>query len=606
MRPEFPEPARTELAQARGAVETSRERLAELEHALAGHDRRALESRREALVAERSPLREELTKVQAQLDDIERSLLANAKVIGTTVTRSYLSAKDLGAFDTVILDEASMVLLPALYLAAGLAKQRVVICGDFNQLPPIVQTDQQAIFDELGNDVFRASGVTKACRAGTADPRVVMLDVQHRMVQPVCDVMAQAMPYPGLRTHPDANHRRGNRPPPAPYDGPLTVVDSSRLWPFESRNLLGSRFNLMHTLLVRNLCWHLAEAGFVENKGSLGVCTPYAAQAKLISEILHDEGLGERITASTVHRYQGAERRMMILDVPESIGSGFNIGRFIQADHVDDDGAKLLNVAVSRTQEHLVILANLTYLDAKLPSLAKLRFYLHEMQRRGRVVDAQEVLNLRPISEDLRRYGGGTEIDWDDDSAGVFRQEGFDRLFQQDVARAKKSVAIFSGFVTPQRVGAYGDLFRRKIEEGVVIRCVTRPPANNGTMDPEESRRALDALEGVGVVLDTRWVIHEKVVIIDDETVWFGSLNPLSHTSRTDELMQRVVSKGWALKLASLLAVVPTGSSNLAGISVRKENPPCEGCGGRTCYLRGKWGPYFQCEVCRKNKTIRR
>ena len=107
-------------------------------------------------------------------------------------------------------------------------------------------------------------------------------------------------------------------------------------------------------------------------------------------------------------------------------------------------------------------------------------------------------------------------------------------------------------------------------------------------------------------MLDTRWVIHEKVAIIDDETVWFGSLNPLSHTSRTDELMQRVVSKGWALKLASLLAIVPTGSTNLAGISVRKENPPCESCGGRTCYLRGRWGPYFQCEVCRKNKNLRR
>jgi hypothetical protein len=28
--------------------------------------------------------------------------------------------------------------------------------------------------------------------------------------------------------------------------------------------------------------------------------------------------------------------------------------------------------------------------------------------------------------------------------------------------------------------------------------------------------------------VETRWDIHEKVVIVDDEITWFGSLNPLS------------------------------------------------------------------------------
>ena len=586
-------------AVARGRAESElaghRARIGTLRRDLAAHDRDRLTARRAAFEADRAPLRDELSDVQAKLADVERSLVANARVIGTTVTKSYLSAKELGAFDAVIVDEASMVILPALYLVAGLARERVIISGDFNQLPPIVQSSQQAIIDAIGGDVFEAAGVGRNGRPG---PRLTMLDTQRRMVEPICALIRDPMRYRGLKTHESTATRRGPTAPPSPFDGPLTVIDSSRLWPFENRNLLGSRFNLMHTLLVRNFCWHMRETGFLREKRDLGVCTPYAAQAKLESEILKDEGLGDLVVASTVHRFQGDERRMMLLDIPESIGSGPFVGRFIQADHPDDDGAKLLNVAVSRTQEHLVILGNLTYLDAKLPSNAMLRHYIYESQRHGRVVDAIELLALRPIEDDLEVHRSDAEVEWDEGECGLFRQDSFDRLFQSDVAKAKRSVAVFSGFVTPKRVAAYGDLFRRKVQQGVALRCVTRPPWCNGTMNADDSAGALDALEAIGVVVDTRAVIHEKVVIIDDEIVWFGSLNPLSHTSRTDELMQRVVSKRWASKLATLLAIAPTSRADDEGVSARRENPPCPRCSGRMCYIgRGRWGPYFKCEV---------
>jgi Transposase DDE domain group 1 len=37
--------------------------------------------------------------------------------------------------------------------------------------------------------------------------------------------------------------------------------------------------------------------------------------------------------------------------------------------------------------------------------------------------------------------------------------------------------------------------------------------------------------------------INEKVVIVDGEITWFGSLNPLSHTNRTDEMMARIAAR---------------------------------------------------------------
>ena len=42
-------------------------------------------------------------------------------------------------FDVVILDEASMAYVPQAAFAATLGK-RVIICGDFKQLPPIASS----------------------------------------------------------------------------------------------------------------------------------------------------------------------------------------------------------------------------------------------------------------------------------------------------------------------------------------------------------------------------------------------------------------------------------------------------------------------------------
>src|SRR5437773_2023642 len=154
------------------------------------------------------------------------------------------------------------------------------------------------------------------------------------------------------------------RPTPQrhPLSGALTIVDTSSLWPFETQTASFSRYNLVHALVVRNLVQQLHEAGHVNDATALGICTPYAAHAKLIRRLIEDEaGLKGVIDVGTVHRFQGDQKTAIIIDIPESVGGARFIGRFLQGDHPDDGGAKLLNVAVSRAREHLAIIANLTY-----------------------------------------------------------------------------------------------------------------------------------------------------------------------------------------------------------------------------------------------------
>jgi hypothetical protein len=566
-------------------------KVARLADAVAGFARTKLQADKAAYDARRTPLVSELQEIQRELADLEANITRNARVIGTTVAKSYLRVKEIGRFDLVVIDEASMVLLPALYLVAGLATERVIISGDFRQLPPIVDSRQQAIHDEIGGDVFSAAGI-----GDQPDPRCAMLNLQYRMAEPICRLIAGRMYGNELKTAEGRRPPQGS-PPAQPIDRALTIVDTSKLWPFESRNAFHSRFNLLHALLIRNLALLLKDTGFIAEGGDLGICTPYAAQAKLLRGVLLDHGLDGLVAAGTVHRYQGDEKRMLVVDVPESIGGSRSIGLFIQGIPPEHVGARIINVATSRAQEYLVVIANLTYLEDRLPSTALLRHILHDIQDNGKVIDGEHILRLRPIDSDLKRLLGITEIAFDSEKLGMFDRYSFARGCPADMSRARKSIVIFSGFVTPERVGQYVDLIRGKHAEGVAVRCVTRPPRFNGSMAHGLSREALDMLEVAGAVVDCRRDIHEKVVLIDGRIIWSGSLNPLSHTSRTDEFMTRADSPHYAGQVAGFLSKRPWVTPSAAAASVAEpENPRCPRCRGRTYFADGPYGPYFSCE----------
>jgi ssDNA-binding Zn-finger/Zn-ribbon topoisomerase 1 len=218
------------------------------------------------------------------------------------------------------------------------------------------------------------------------------------------------------------------------------------------------------------------------------------------------------------------------------------------------------------------------------------------MQNSGRVIAGADLLKLRPIESDLRGLFDRVPLDMDAKTMGIFNQSTFDAAIEADLANAKTSIIIFSGFVTPSRVAKLGDLLRMKTADGVKVRCVTRPPKLNGTMDPVQSKEALDALEKINCVVDCRARIHEKIVLIDKEIVWHGSLNVLSHTHRTDESMTRVVNAGLAEAVAANMSKRRVSADKALQTIGDAENPRCEACGARTVYNEGRFGPYFYCE----------
>lgn len=400
-----------------------------------------------------------LAEIRGQLDGIRDAVLKNCRVLATTVYRTYAGPALPQLFDVVVIDEASMLMLPLSFYAAGLATKAVTVAGDFRQLPPIVQSDSPEAALWLKRDVFAAAGIPDSLGKGTKHPGLVSLREQFRMRPEICEVINELF----YRDHPlvTAAVRRvdpSDSPPLLRDAGPLLFVDTGSLGVWATHPAgKWTRYNLLHAMLVRNLVVEMAKSGYLPadpgQNTKVGVVAPYAAQTGLIDRLL-EAALGRQgdDVASTVHRFQGNERSVIVFDLTDA--PGVRLGKFLRATTIDEDGGRLLNVALSRARDHVIVVGDFQFLASKAPPHSYLSQLLALVKDKGRAIDAAKILPLGHAAWiDGLKAAGRLLQDLPADAAGVFHEAAFYEAFPQDLARAQKSIVLFSPFVTVAGVG---------------------------------------------------------------------------------------------------------------------------------------------------------
>ncbi len=92
---------------------------------------------------------------------------------------------------------------------------------------------------------------------------------------------------------------------------------------------------------------------------SVGVITPYAAQAREIRDQLAARGVGDAVDCNTIHRFQGRECDVVIIDLVDA--------HPMRPSALLADAPNLLNVSLSRARGKLVIVADVAYFRAADP-----------------------------------------------------------------------------------------------------------------------------------------------------------------------------------------------------------------------------------------------
>ncbi|MFT3699970.1 MAG: AAA domain-containing protein [Kofleriaceae bacterium] len=272
--------------------------------------------------------------------ETEAKILGGARVVLCTLANAYLSPLLVDqTFDVLIAEEAGMATLPALFVAAAKCTKRAIMVGDPRQLPPIVQSDDDLVRRAIGRSIFDVT-----VPQPETSPNVALLSTQYRMAPPI-GALVGGLFYGDRLTHAASDVAPITARAPFP-DEALVVVDVPSTCARAPKG--SSRINLDSAARTIELAHEAVLAGH----GSIAVITPYAAQAVELRRLLVARKIADAVECATVHRFQGRECDVVILDLVDA-------APLTPSALVNEPN--LLNVSISRARGKLVIVADVAY-----------------------------------------------------------------------------------------------------------------------------------------------------------------------------------------------------------------------------------------------------
>ncbi|MFJ6021596.1 AAA domain-containing protein [Nocardiopsis alba] len=488
----------------------------------------------------------ELAEVRKKLDGLLEAVRSRCRIMGTPLSKALQSRRLMEEVDTVIIDEAGMVDLPSAWCAAGLADKRVVVAGDFRQLPAITQAsgasalqpeEQEHSRQWMDRDVFHAAGLVDPSGRVTGGPRLVGLNTQYRMRPGICAVVNEV----AYRDSPLITERRDlSRLPYSPLvDHSVVLVDTSG-----SRVQVSGtgrhKSNQVHEAVIHELVSGLQYDGVLPGRKHddpvtpgqrMAVISPYRDQVKhLRSSMKYRFGQEYAGLADTVHRFQGSQRPLVIVDTVA--GAGETPGFFYRGTGMSSSTARLLNVALSRAQDHLVVVTDVAYLREHLRPGSETVIMLDTLEKSAQRIPAQELVPVRSAGdlvglsrEELRR-------------PAFFPADEVTRALEWDLARTNESIEIYCAFLNKGPVERWLKHLDPRIAQGVRVTVFTRPVGDNQDKNAERHQAQIQRLREQGCEVRPRERMHEKVVVLDGTVLWHGSLNLLSSNGPTDLMMR--------------------------------------------------------------------
>ena len=321
-------------------------------------------------VKEDTTFYENSLKASKSLDEL-KAKIHNSRVFVSTVSSFYSNLRILDrddgnggklTFDTLIVDEASQLLEP--HLCGILPKfKRFILIGDEKQLPAVVTQPSKLCqakspllheigIEDLSQSVFER--LVENAEKRNWNTCVAMLSTQYRTHQDIAEFISTEF-YKTLKAGSKRQYEKMNYYNPNSEDELERFLCQRRVLFIPTKTETGTKFHSEEADKVVELLRSIHRIfGEDFDEETVGVITPYRAQIAQIYQRL-DENLRQKITVDTVERYQGSERKIIILSMATNHAAQM---RFLESLNTKQTVDKKLNVALSRAKEQLILLGN--------------------------------------------------------------------------------------------------------------------------------------------------------------------------------------------------------------------------------------------------------
>ncbi|MDE6717001.1 MAG: AAA family ATPase [Muribaculaceae bacterium] len=330
--------------------------------------------------------------------------ICSTRVIAATTTAVNASPLlfRLRGFSLAVIDEASQILEPhiigllsAVDSEGKPAIRRFIMIGDHKQLPAVVgQTAEDSAVEEPELKAIRLENCAdslfeRLIRCYGDDPRFsYILTRQGRMHEEIAEFPNREF-YGGLLKPVPLPHQILNLPPlPGRKPSLGEILSRCRVAFLDIRNQehgISDKVNLPEARMIASLVgeiYRLRKDSFDPEK-TVGVIVPYRNQIAAIRKEVTALGIPELtgITIDTIERYQGSQRKFIIYGF--TVSRPYQLG-FLSNQTFEEKGLiidRKLNVAMTRAEEHLLLVGNAPLLESNIVFRRLLTF----LEKKGNV-----------------------------------------------------------------------------------------------------------------------------------------------------------------------------------------------------------------------------
>lgn len=286
----------------------------------------------------------------------------------------------------------------------------------------------------------------------------------------------------------------------------------------------------------------------IQNGRTPLVLTKFKEHAALLMENLQDK-------SNHLFLLQGGKRtkerdliREEMKNVPETesvilvaigqyIGEGFNYPRLdtmMLTTPISYDGnVEQYAGRLHRDYEQKKDVIIYDYVDAHIRVLEKM---YHKRLRAYKKIGYELCFNLTDVKQQAN---------------AIFDSESYNQVYEKDLQEANREIIISSPGINQSKIKQLIMRLKVRQEAGVSITVITLSPDGYPESRIAKTKELIDNLRSVGITVKEKEMMHEHFAVIDQEIVWYGSMNLLSREKEDDNLM-RVVSKEIAQELMEL------------------------------------------------------
>jgi nucleoside-triphosphatase THEP1 len=463
-------------------------------------------------------LRELNKKITKLRRDAEGEIVANARVVATTLARSRAHpAVAREKFDVVLVDEAGAALLAEVLLAVGRATRTAVLLGDFLQLGPVTgdidKIDHAGVRKWVKPDVFTHCGILAPADVGANTGAVALLR-QFRF-GPNLRQLANDVIYGVLED--------GTSEP----DTEIVIVDVSGLPDLSvvHRSSTYAGWWPVGALVARALAQHHV------TDGDVGVVTTFKQQAEATLAAVRDVGPDFVVPVGTAHSFQGREFDTVVFDLVED-GQGWISKASTNRGDFEYNAVRLFGVAITRARHRLYLIVNSRVAVKHAVGNSPLGA-VRRLAQAGRIQWVRAGALLGMADEHDYKPVSSVEAELHDvlrglvDVTDIEDEFAFKETLANSLSKARRSVWMWSPWVG-KHSKRFMPLIADAVARGVDVRVFTRED-KDFIQSKDTNQLWIQALKDTGARIIRARLEHKKIVVIDEQVVLIGSLNSLSH-----------------------------------------------------------------------------